>query len=149
MCYNTITGSAPLIFLNYCIFTVLPAIFALRHTQACSNSNASAAKPMAFTLSPTSGTIFPKTPGYSLFLQMQTRDIAFLWIFQLGDSILRPCQSIQCVCACACARMCVHVCTCVCVLHIVMLEALLRCTFCVSFCKISNNFLHLDVHYMC
>ena len=147
MCYNTITGSAPLIFLNYCTFTVLPAIFALHHTQACSNSNASATKPMAFTLSPTSGTIFPKMPGYSFFLQKQTKDIAFLWIFQLGDTILHPCQSIQCVCVHVCVRVCVHMC--VCVLHIVMVEALLRGTFCVSFCKISNNFLHLDVHYMC
>ena len=147
MCYNAITGSAPLIFLNYCTFTVLPTIFALRHTQACSNSNASAAKPMAFTLLPTPGTIFPKMPGYSLFPQKQTRDIAFLWIFQLGENILHPCQFIQCVCVCACMHACVCVCVCVCCT--VMLEALLRCTFCVSFCKISNNFLHLDVHYMC
>ena len=67
MCYNAITGSAPSFFLNCYTFTVLPALSALRQTHACSKSNASTAKPMAFalsqTLAPTSGTISPKTSG--------------------------------------------------------------------------------------
>ena len=61
MCYKAI------IFLICYTFTVLPALSALRQTHACSKSNASAAKPMAFALShalaPTSGTISPKTSG--------------------------------------------------------------------------------------
>ena len=66
MCYNAITGSSPSYqFLSCYTFTVLPALSALRQTHACSKSNASTAKPMAFalshTLAPTSGTISPKT----------------------------------------------------------------------------------------
>ena len=68
----------PLIFLSCYTFTVLPALSALRQTHACSKSNASAAKPMAFalshTLAPTSGTISPKTSGtLLLFLQKSTQ----------------------------------------------------------------------------
>ena len=67
MCYNAITGSAP---------PYLPALSALRQTHACSNSNASTAKPMAFalfhTLASTSGTIFPKTSG-TLLLSLPSK----------------------------------------------------------------------------
>ena len=60
---------------NY-IFTVPPALSTLRQTQACSNSNASTAKPMAFALShilaPTSGTIFPKASG-TLLLSLPSK----------------------------------------------------------------------------
>ena len=41
----------PLIFLSRYTFTVLPALSALRQTHACSKSNASTAKTMAFALS--------------------------------------------------------------------------------------------------
>ena len=30
-----------------------------------------------------------------------------------------------------------------------MLEALLMCTLCVSFCQIAGNNFYLDVHYVC
>ena len=40
----------PLIFLNRCSFTALPALFALHQTHACSYSDASTAKLMAFAL---------------------------------------------------------------------------------------------------
>jgi len=54
-----------LIFLIYYTFTVLPALSALRQAHACSNSNASTVKPMAFalshTLAPTTGTISPQS----------------------------------------------------------------------------------------
>ena len=47
--------------------TVLSAVYALRQTHACADSNASTAKPMAFELSHTSaftsGTISPKKSG--------------------------------------------------------------------------------------
>ena len=76
----------------------------VRH--ACSKSNISTANPMAFalshTLAPTSGTISPKTSGYSLFLQKSTQDISLLRIFQLNHIVLHSHQSEQCVC------MCVH-----------------------------------------
>ena len=59
----------PLIFLSYCTFTVRPALSALRQTHACSNSNASTAKPMAFALShtsaPISGTVSPRYEAFS------------------------------------------------------------------------------------
>ena len=64
------------------------------------------AKPMAFalshTLAPTSGTISPKTSGYSLFLQKPTQDISLLRIFQLNHIVLHSYQSVQCVCVCVC-----------------------------------------------
>ena len=76
MCYNAITGSAFASLLSYYTFTVLPALSALRQTHACSNSNASTAKPMAFafphTLAPTSGTMSPKTSG-TLLLSFPTK----------------------------------------------------------------------------
>ena len=108
----------PLIFLSYDTFTVLPALSA-RQTQACSNSNASIAKPMAFALSHilahTSGKLPPKTSGYSesLFLQKQTQDISLLRIFQCSNIFLHPYQSVQCVCVCVCGWMCVCVRACV------------------------------------
>ena len=71
MCYNTGNHRFRSLFFyffwSYYTFTVLPALSALRQTHACSNSSASNAKPMAFTLShtlvPTSGTISPKISG--------------------------------------------------------------------------------------
>ena len=81
MCYNAITGSAPLIFLSHCTFTVLPALSALRQTHACSKSNASTVKPMAFALShslvPTSGTISPKTGTLLLSLPSKANSSHF------------------------------------------------------------------------
>ena len=53
ICYNAITGSAPSYLLSCYTFTVLPALSALRQTHACSKSNASTTKPMAFALSHT------------------------------------------------------------------------------------------------
>ena len=107
----------PLIFLSCYTFTVLPALSALRQTHACSRSNASTAKPMAFalshTLAPTSGIISPKTSGYSLFLQNPTQDISLLRIFQLNHIVLHSYQSVQYVCVCACVRACVRACACV------------------------------------
>ena len=54
----------PLTFLNYCSCTALPAFSALHQTHTYSNSNASRAKLVAFTLSPIlvfiSGTTSPK-----------------------------------------------------------------------------------------
>ena len=76
MCYNAITGSAPSYLSELLHLSALPALSALHQTHACSNSNASTAKHMAFAPShtslPTYGTISPKTPGtllLSLFLQ--------------------------------------------------------------------------------
>ena len=54
MCYNSITGSAPLTFLNYHSCTALPALSALHLTHANSNSDSSTTKLMAFALSPVS-----------------------------------------------------------------------------------------------
>ena len=121
---------SPLIFLSYCTFTVLPALSALRQKQACSNSNASAAKTHGFhTLVPTSGTISPQDIRHSatLFLQKQTQNICFLQIYQFSPNISVKQQSVS---------VCVYVCVYVCTLHIVMLEPLLVCTLwlCVSFC---------------
>ena len=124
ICYNAITGSAPSYLAELHPFTVLPALSALRHTHACSNSNASTAKPMAFALSrisaPTSGTISLKTSGCFLFLQKQTQDNFLIRIFQLSKIVLHPYQFVQCVCVCVgggggCVRACMRVCVCVCV----------------------------------
>ena len=38
---------------------------------------------------------------------------------------------------------------CVCIVHIVMLELLLMCALCVSFCSITHSIHHLDVHHVC
>ena len=106
--------------------TLLPAPSAPRQTHACSNSNASAAKPMAFALSHTSAltpsTAFRHLPPWrkdvvnqclefdfgphiwntlpqdfrhSLFFQKQTQDISVLRIFQSGNIVLNPYQSVQ------------------------------------------------------
>ena len=53
--------SSPLTFLNYCNCTALPALSALHHTHAYSNSDASTAKLMAFALSPVLVLIFGTT----------------------------------------------------------------------------------------
>ena len=66
----------PLIFLSCYTFTVLPSLSALCQTHACSKSNASTAKPMAFalshTLAPTSGTVSLKTSG-TLLLSLPSK----------------------------------------------------------------------------
>ena len=66
----------PLIFLSCYSFKVLPALSALRLTHACSKSNASTTKPMAFapshTLAPTFETISPKTSG-TLLLSLPSK----------------------------------------------------------------------------
>ena len=63
MCYNSLVPP-PLTFLNYCSCTALPGLSALHQTHPYSNSDASTAKHMAFTLSPisvlSSGTTSPK-----------------------------------------------------------------------------------------
>ena len=122
-----------------------PTISALRQTHACSNSNASIAKPMAFalshTLAPTSGTISPKTSGYSLFLQKPTQDIFLLRIFQLSHIVLHPYQSVR-------ACVCVYVWACI--FCLVMLEPLLMSTLCVSFFFLTaDNIFHLNALYVC
>ena len=86
MCYNALTVLLPLIFLSCYTFTVLPALSALRQTHACSKSNASTAKPMAFALShtfaPTAGTISPKTSGNTLSsFKSQLKSFLFLECF--------------------------------------------------------------------
>ena len=65
----------------------------------------------------TSGTISPKTSGYSFFLQKQTQDISLLRIFQLSNTVLHPYQSVHCVCVSSQTdgSVCVCVCVCVCV----------------------------------
>ena len=66
----------PLIFLSCYTFTFVPALSALRQTHACSNSNASTAKRMAFacfhTSIPKSGTVSPKTSG-TLLLSLPSK----------------------------------------------------------------------------
>ena len=66
------------------IFTVLPALSALRQTHACADSNASTAKPIAFALSHTSaltfGTISPQTSGTLLLsLPSKANSVQFLF----------------------------------------------------------------------
>ena len=92
----------PLIFLSSYTFTVLPALSALHQTHACSKSNASTAKSMAFalshTLAPTSGTISHKTSGaLLLFLQKPTH-------FSSQNISVKPhCPSLPSVCTvCVC-----------------------------------------------
>ena len=105
----------PLIFLSYYTLTVFPTLSALHQTHACSNSNASTTKPIAFalphTLDPTSRTISPKIPG-TLLLFLPSTANSRLKIFQLSNIVLHPYQSVQCVCACmhACVRACMHAC---------------------------------------
>ena len=146
----------PLIFLSCYTFTVLPALSTLHQTHACSKSNTSAAKPMAFalshTLAPTSGTISPKTSGecYSLFLQKPTQDISLLRIFQLNHIALHSHQSVQCVCVCvrACVRMSACVCACMCVctsfLHNYAWTLVNKYIF-----IFLDNIFHLNVLYVC
>ena len=66
MCYNSITGFAPS-YLSELLHLYSPSCSLRSSSDACSKSNVSAAKPMAFalshTLAPTSGTISPKTSG--------------------------------------------------------------------------------------
>ena len=136
MCYNTITGSAPS-YLSELLHLYSPSrsLSALRHTHACSKSNTSTTKPMAFTLShslaPTSGTISPKTSG-TLVLSLPSK--ANSSHFSSHSTSVKPhCPSLLsictvcvcvCVCVCLCVCVCVCVCMCVCVFCIVMLEPL-------------------------
>ena len=53
--------------------------------------------------------------------------------------------SISLYSVCVCVHAHVHVC----ILHKVMLELLLMCMLCVSFCQIADNIFHLDIHYLC
>ena len=114
----------PLIFLSCYTFTVRPALSALRQTHACSKSNASTAKPMAFalshTLASTSGTISPKTSG-TLLLSLPSKANSRHFSSQ-NISIQPHCSSLlSVVCVCVCVRererererVCVCVCVCV------------------------------------
>ena len=121
----------PLIFLSCYTFTVLPALSALRQTHACSKSNASTAKPMAFafshTLATTSGTISPKTSG-TLLLFLPSKFSSRHFSSQ-NISVKPHCPSLPSVCTvcvrvCACACACVRACVCVCIFCIIMLEHL-------------------------
>jgi len=88
MCYKAI------IFLICYTFTVLPALSALRQTHACSKSNASTAKPMAFalshTLAPTSGTISPKTLA-TLLLSLPSKVNSALWTRTSSSAQTKQC----------------------------------------------------------
>ena len=124
MCYNAVTGSAPS-YLSELLHLYSPSrSLALRQTHACSNSNASTAKPMAFalshTLAPTSGTISPKTSGIlllSLLSKANSRHFSSENISakQHCPSPLSVCTVCVCVCVCVCVRACVRACVCVCV----------------------------------
>ena len=116
----------PLIFLSCYTFTVLPALSALRQTHACSKSNVSTAKPMAFalshTLAPTYGTISPKTSG-SLLLSLPSKANSRHFSSQ-NISVKPHCPSPLSVCpvwVCVCVCVCV-VCVCgvcgVCVVYV-------------------------------
>ena len=116
----------PLIFLSCYTFTVLPTLFALCQTHACSKSNVSTAKPMAFalshTLAPTSGTISPKTSG-TLILSLPSKVNSRHFSSQ-NISVKPHCPSLPsvctvcvcvCVCVCACVRACERACVRACV----------------------------------
>ena len=139
-CWHVTTQSQvllPLIFLSCYTFTILPALSALRQTHACSKSNASNAKPMAFalshTLAPTSGTISPKTPG-TLLLSLPSK--ANSRHFSSQNISVKPCcpkfLSVCTVC------VCVHTC----ISSIVFKK---NCWYLLFL----YNIFHLDVHYVC
>ena len=116
MCYNAI-------FLSCYTFTILPALSTLHLTHACSKSNASTAKPMAFTLShtlaPTSGTNFPKTSGTLLLSvpsKVNSRHFSSqnISVKPHCPSLLSVCTVCVCVCVCVCVRAYTHVHACVC-----------------------------------
>ena len=122
--------SLPLIVLSCYTFTVLPALSALRQTHACSKSNASTAKPMAFALShilaPTSATISPKTSG-TLLLSLPSKANS-RHFFSQNISVKPHCPSLLSVCT-----------VCVCVFCIVTCDTLSICflfliTFSISMC---------------
>ena len=50
-------------------------------------------------------------------------------------------------CVCVCVHSCVHLAHSE--MHIVMLESLLMCTLCVSFCSTADNIFPLNAHYVC
>ena len=96
MCYNVITGSVPS-YLSELQHSYSPyaALSALRQTHACSNSNASTAKPMAFALFSLRSPHMEKSPPRqqdpaTLSLQKQTQDISLFRIFQLSSIVLHP-----------------------------------------------------------
>ena len=100
---------------------------------ACSNSNASTTKPIAFalphTLDPTSRTISPKIPGTLLLFLPSTANSRHF--SSQNISVKQHCPSplsVCTVCVCACMRVCEHACMRVCILHIVMLQHLLMST---------------------
>ena len=112
----------PLVFLSYYTFTafMLSPLF-IRH-NACANSNASTAKPVAFALShtsaPTSGKIPSKTSGtrlLSLPSKANSRHFSSQNISakQCCPASIPVCTVCVCVCVCvrvcACVRACVHV----------------------------------------
>ena len=94
-------------------FRANPALSVLRQTHACSNSNASTAKPMAFALShtsaPTSGTVSSKTSGTRL-LSLPSKANSRHFCSQ-SISVKRDCLSPLSVCT---VRVCVQACMCVC-----------------------------------
>ena len=114
----------PLIFLSYYTLTVFPALSALRQPHACSNSNASTTKPIAFalphTLDPTSRTISPKISG-TLLLSLPSTANSRHFSSQ-NISVKQHCPSPLSVCT---VCVCMHACVRVCILHIVMLEHLM------------------------
>ena len=109
---------------------VLPALSALHQTHACSKSNDSTTKPMAFalshTLAPTSRTVSPKTSGI-LLLSLPSK--ANSRHFSSQNILVKPhCPSLLSVCAVHCPSLLsvCTVCVCVraCIFCIVMLEPL-------------------------
>ena len=114
MCYNSITGSAPLTFLNYHSCTALPALSALHLTHVYSNSDASTAKHMAFALSPisvfTSGTTFPKTSDTLLLSLPSKTNSKHFSSLRISTECYCPSpqQSVYCLCMRTCARAHTH-----------------------------------------
>ena len=134
----------PLIFLSCYTFTVLPALSTLRLTHACSKSNASTTKPMAFapshTLAPTFETISPKTSGTLLLSLLSKANSRHFFSQNISvklhcPSLLSVCTVCLFVCVCVCVFVCVcvcvraRVCSCVCISSIVFKNPCQCCCF--------------------
>ena len=96
---------------------------------------------MSMMLSGGLGDVSPQTSG-TLPLSLPSKANSRYFSFPNIALSFSPVSSIMCVRACvrdcvrACVRACVRVCVRACILHIVLLEPLIMCTFCVSFCQV-------------
>ena len=129
----------PLTFLNYFSCTALPALSALHQTHACSNSDASTAKLMAFALSAISVRIIiifnnlPQDVWHSNSLPpFKNKLKTFLFSEHFNGVLLSfaptvcivsvsahlcvcVCARAWCVCVCVCTSACVRACGCGCI----------------------------------